>query len=77
MQRTPKWATGMQKLGPGIYVDEKRTMHLSESEICEHFGVPYTQENIEVIEAAATAAFREAFPEAPISVFTRHDEVDA
>lgn len=59
MSTTPKWAVGMQKLGPGIYFKEDtKQIHVSEAELCEHFGVPYTPENVKIIEEAV----REAFP---------------
>jgi hypothetical protein len=64
MTTTPKWAVGMRKIGPGIYVNEKtRAIHISERELCEHFQVPYNAENIRIIEEAAMKVAREQFPD--------------
>lgn len=59
--KTPAWATGMRKLGPGIYVTANRELHISEREICEHFGVPWTAENVRVIEETAIETVRKIF----------------
>lgn len=46
----PKWATGMRRFGPGMYIDdETRAIHLSESEMCEHLGVEANEENVQTI----------------------------
>jgi len=63
--RTPKWAKGMRKLMPGVYEDASHQLHVSEAEICEHFGVPYTKENSAVIEETVEAALREVFGKVP------------
>jgi hypothetical protein len=60
--RTPKWAVGMQKIGPGVYVDKDRALHLDEAGFAEHLGVPYTRETQRVIQEEATRVFREKFP---------------
>lgn len=50
---TPAWAVGLRKLAPGVYMDDKtHALHVSEAEVCEHFGMPYTQENAETIVRA-------------------------
>ena len=59
--RTPAWAKGMQKLGPGIYVTPGRELHISESEICEHFGVPYSRANVRMIEESLVEVLRREF----------------
>jgi hypothetical protein len=48
----------MQKLGPGVYGKENK-LHICEAEVCEHFGVPYTKENAEIVVRAVTDAYRE------------------
>jgi hypothetical protein len=58
--RTPRWAVGMRKLGPGLYFDGDG-LHISEEELCEAMGVPYTPENCAVVESAALTAARAAF----------------
>jgi hypothetical protein len=50
----------MQKLGPGMYLDADARLHLSQGEICEHFGVPETAENIAMIERVAVQELRKA-----------------
>lgn len=58
---TPPWAVGMRKLAPGVYMDDKtRALHVSEAEVCEHFGVPCTEENAEtIVRALAEAALKQ------------------
>jgi hypothetical protein len=63
--RTPRWAKGMQKLGPGIYEDASRTLHISEEELCEHYGVAYTQENGAIVEEILKAALSQVFGMVP------------
>ena len=58
---TPGWAKGMRKLGPGVYVDDKNAVHVSEGEICEYYGVPFTKENSAVIEETVRAALRQIY----------------
>lgn len=59
--RTPDWARGMRKLGPGIYLDSKAVMHVSERELCEHFNVPYTAANVRIIEETLQASIKREF----------------
>lgn len=66
--RTPAWAVGMRKIGPGVYVDSARALHISEREICDHFDVPYSPENSKVIEEVAQEVIREMYGELPTSV---------
>lgn len=54
----PKWATGMQRLGPGIYRNGD-TIDVSEREVCEHFHVPCSEANFEVIRNSLNEAVRE------------------
>lgn len=70
---TPAWAKGMQKIGPGIYIDGS-SFHVSEKEICEHMGVPYTEENARIIEEVVPQAIREVFGECPPGQIDRHGE---
>ena len=68
LSRTPAWSKGMRKLGPGVYVTEDRQIHVSEGEICEHFGVPYTRENQQIIEQVAQELIRKEFGEVPTTI---------
>ena len=52
----------MQKLAPGAYCDNNGAFHISEEEICEAFGCPYTERNARVAREAVLKAVREAFP---------------
>ena len=45
---TPEWAVGMQKIGPGFYVDGLK-LHVDEAEVCESLGVPFTEANDQLI----------------------------
>jgi hypothetical protein len=63
--RTPPWAKGMQKLGPGCYVDSRNALHVSEREICEHMNVRYTAENSRIIEEIVQQVIREVFGKVP------------
>lgn len=49
---TPRWAKGMRKIGPGIYADRGGNIHISQAEVCQHFGVPPTQANCDTIVRA-------------------------
>jgi hypothetical protein len=60
----PKWAKGMQKVGPGIYV-RGRELHVSHEEIAAHLGMPLTADTRALIERCAIDAVREAFPDSP------------
>lgn len=60
----PKWAVGMEKLGPGIYVKD-RELHFSGRELCEYFRVPYNEENCRKLERAALRAIRNTFGQTP------------
>jgi hypothetical protein len=42
----PRWAAGMQKIGPGLYVDAREALHVDAAEICEAHGIPPTPANI-------------------------------
>lgn len=59
ISRTPKWAVGMRKLGPGAYLDADG-LHFSTREMCEHFGVPVTEENQRIARETTMRAMREA-----------------
>jgi hypothetical protein len=51
------WKRGMERLGPGIYVDARGTMHIDSRELLEHHGCAPTLENEAILCAAAEAAF--------------------
>lgn len=71
---TPRWAVGMLKLGPGIYCDKKtQSMHISEQEICDHFGVPCSEENAQMIVRALGEVCKEAWPGKSIPLSQRFD----
>jgi hypothetical protein len=63
--RTPPWAKGMQKIGPGCYVDANNSLHVSEREICDSMGVLYTEQNSRVIEETVQEVLREVFGKVP------------
>ena len=63
--RTPEWAKGMRKIGPGCYVDAANNMHVSEAEICEAFGVRYCPENSAIIEDVVRQVVREMYGDGP------------
>jgi hypothetical protein len=69
MSRAPRWAVGMRKLGPGIYVDEAaNAVHFSGAELCAHQGVPATRENVEIAEQAARDVTAKYWPGARVKV---------
>lgn len=55
----PKWAVGMERIGLGIYVDQHKTLHIDERELCESQGYPYTEHNAELLRAAAIEAMQQ------------------
>lgn len=59
--RAPKWAVGMRRIGPGMYVDRNDGLHISENEICQKLNVPYTSHNSRIIELAVEEVLREQF----------------
>jgi hypothetical protein len=73
LTRTPPWAKGMRKLGPGVY-EKDGALHISEGELCEHFGVPYTRENTQIIEEMAQKVVREVWPSENIAFEKIGDE---
>ena len=56
------WKRGMERIGPGIYVDAKNTMHIDSRELLAHNGCALTLEN----EAKLCEAAREIFKETGI-----------
>ena len=70
----PKWAVGMQKIGPGIYADKTAAIHLDEAELCEHMRVPCTPENAEVLRRAAIEAVRRVWGKAAPPITCVDDE---
>lgn len=61
----PKWAKGMRRIGPGIYVNG-RELHLSHEEIASSLGVPLTPETARLIEETARETVRELLPGVPV-----------
>jgi hypothetical protein len=58
---TPRWAVGMQRLGPGVYVDTNNNLHLYLPEILENAGKPATPENLRTLARAAEEMARQEF----------------
>ena len=54
------WKRGMERIGPGIYVDAKNTMHIDSAELLKHNGVALTLRNEAILAAAARAVFQDA-----------------
>lgn len=63
----PQWAAGMQRIGPGLYVDGQNDMHVVPEEICRALGIPATPENLEMTAQVARATVLEAFPDAKVT----------
>ena len=70
---TPQWAKGMQKIGPGIYVDSDGALHLDNVALCIAHGFPPTQENQAQIQKAAVQIVAEQFPQAKLTAKTEYD----
>ena len=51
------WKRGMERIGPGIYVDSKNTMHIDSQELLKHHGCALTLQNEAILCAAAQAVF--------------------
>ena len=51
------WKRGMERIGPGIYIDAKNTMHIDSRELLEHHKVAPTLQNEAILTAAARAVF--------------------
>jgi hypothetical protein len=62
----PKWAVGMRKIGPGLYVTKEGALHVDGAEICASLGCPPTAENLKIAEDAAVQAVRESWPDITI-----------
>lgn len=54
----PRWAVGMRKIVPGLYVDAQERLHLDTKELCETNGWPATPENQDAMEQAALELFK-------------------
>ena len=65
--RAPRWAVGMKKIGPGLYVQEG-SIHFYTPELYEHLGVPPTPENQRIAEQAAREAIQESLGRVLITV---------
>lgn len=67
--RAPRWAVGMRKIGPGVYVRESdKSLHISAEELCAHLGVPPTAANLDIAEKAAREVTRKACPDSTLEV---------
>jgi hypothetical protein len=52
----PEWAAGMQKIGPGLYVDARQALHIDPARFLAQEGWPPTEANIQkLMEALANA----------------------
>jgi hypothetical protein len=67
------WTVGMEKLGPGMYVDRDGALHISIPELCEHFGVPENAHNTAIVEQVAIEHFAEMGRRVPIEHRTHPD----
>ena len=56
----PKWAVGMRRVGPGMYVKDHQ-LHFSARELCEVMGVSYTPQNAELLKEVGREAIKEVF----------------
>jgi hypothetical protein len=72
----PRWAVGMQKLGPGVYADGRGALHVKLSEICHHLGVPCTPRNQEIAQRAAEEAIRKTFGAMPSTTIVEERDAD-
>jgi hypothetical protein len=45
-----------------MYVDARGALHVSDRELCEYFGVPYTPKNARLIDEVVMDAVRGEFP---------------
>jgi hypothetical protein len=64
----------MRKLGPGMYLDNNSSLHVSERELCEYFNVPYTEENCRTIERGAKDAIKKLWGKLPPTTIRHGDE---
>jgi hypothetical protein len=65
--RTPSWAKDMQKLGPGVYLHNK-SIHVSESEICQYLGIRNRQSSSKLIESMVRKILEEKYPNTKFEV---------
>lgn len=61
----PVWALRMVRLAPGFYADRYGNVHISQAEVCRHFGVPPTKENLGTVVEAWNDACRAQWGAAP------------
>jgi hypothetical protein len=72
--KTPAWARGMRKIGPGMYIDGANAFHFSGKELCEAFDVPHSAENERVARETAVQVIREQFGDLPVTVVDEEDD---
>lgn len=57
---TPKWAVGMRRLGPGVYVKDS-VLHFDTEGLCRHLGIPHTEANARMVQQEAEKVIRDVF----------------
>jgi hypothetical protein len=63
----PKWAIGMRRLQPGIYIDASGAINVDPPELCIAHGFAPTAANQAMLEATARRAMKEAVHKAEIT----------
>jgi hypothetical protein len=63
----PKWAVGMRRIAPGVYVDSRNALHVDAFAICESLGCPPTPQNLETAAQAALDAIKAWNPAVKVS----------
>jgi hypothetical protein len=56
----PRWAVGMRRLMPGVYLDGDCAIHFDLYDLCVANGYAPTAENADLLERVARRALREA-----------------
>ncbi len=70
----PKFAVGMRRVRPGVYVDRTGTLHVSAREVCQSFGLVPTPENQDAIERGFRRILAEEAPGIAVDWITRKEE---
>lgn len=62
----PKTFEGMEKVAPGIYIEDVKDgpvkIHVNPEEICAHLKIPLTPANIRIVEEQAVEVTNELIP---------------
>jgi hypothetical protein len=70
----PKWAVGMRRIAPGIYVSlDGKTVEVDAAEMCESHGLPCTPENQDIVEEALRRAMPDFFSGARLEVIEKDE----